>query len=151
MNRVEIMECIDNLRMNGQKGIHSEYKDLVSQIKRLSNARAYRYFEGVNSMNQLLVQKLGIKNSTASELLKVARKFYDENGIINPCFKGYEYSKLLKIASFGDISYLEELHQIGIINNDMTRDELVNRIREYNLKIFAEENKKIHEMFSRSL
>lgn len=142
MNKTEVMECIDNLKVNGQKGIHSEYKDLVSQIKKLSNARAYQYFDGIKSMNQLLIQKLGLKKFTASELLKAGRMFYDGNGAINPCFKDYEYSKLLRMVSFNSVSYLEELQKLGIIiSSSMSRNDLVDKIKEYNIKRWMDSRK----------
>ena len=101
LSDAEIRALVSKLQNEGNAGLSTHYCDALPEIKKLMVNRAEHLY-GYNSFNQFLIKEIGLKKATASEMKKVAKRFYLPDGNIKPYYKAFQYSVLVKLCSFTD-------------------------------------------------
>lgn len=88
-NYINELKQVKNERNYMQKII-----PLIKEIEKMCIYKDYNF----NSINEMLVEGVGIKKSSASEILLVSNYFYGIDGSIKPVWKGFETKSLIFLA-----------------------------------------------------
>lgn len=88
-NYINELKQVKNERNYMQKII-----PLIKEIEKMCIYKDYNF----NSINEMLVEGVGIKNSSASEILLLSNYFYGIDGSIKPEWKGFETKSLIFLA-----------------------------------------------------
>ena len=116
--------CIVNsLKNEGIHGIKTGYCNCLPKVKLLMIHNAAYYYR-YKSMNQLLIQEFGFSKTTASELITVANTFYNNEGVIDPFFKDFQYTVLVKLAQKYKKNSIQLLKDNNVLSPRLTRDNL---------------------------
>lgn len=106
------------------------YFQLLSPLARFIKAKGYQQIKDCKSPSQFLINLLGCSKGTASELSRVATKFYGSDGQPSKWCCHFTYSELTKLLEYDDNDIQEIMDRLG--DGKHTRQELLNTLTEYN-------------------
>jgi len=135
LSAAEVRALVKKLQNEGKPGLSTHFCDSLSEIKLLMVNRAESRY-GYKSFNQFLINELGLKSATASEMKKVAKKFYLADGNIKPYYKDFQYSVLVKLCSFTDRELDMLIDNNGLSANITKKD--IDNVRDKLWSIYAQ-------------
>ena len=136
LSNAEVRALVSKLQNEGNVGLSTHYCDALPEIKKLMVNRADRLYS-YNSFNQFLIKEIGLKKATASEMKKVAKRFYLPDGNIKPYYKDFQYSVLVKLCSFTDRE-LDMLIENNVLSHNITKKD-IDDVREKMWSIYAQD------------
>ena len=116
--------------------INRGYFTILPKLAAMLSIEPWKDVENCKSANQFLIQLTGCSKATASELIKVANRFYTSTGEIQTWLEKFTYSELVQLSSLKDDAIQEISECIG---DKHTRQEVVQAIKDYQTKKILEE------------
>lgn len=102
----EIIDRVGHMTVkliNDYTSVAKGYFSMVSSVAILMGHKDYQTLTGIKSIGQYLTEVIKCSKSTASELVKVAKTYYDDAGkMVNSEFSVFSYSELVKLAGYNE-------------------------------------------------
>lgn len=107
------------------------YFQLLSPLARFIKSKGYQQLKDIKTPSQFLIKYLGCSKGTASELSRVATKFYSSNGEPSKWCECFTYSELTKLLDYDDDDIQGIKDKLGDAEKH-TRAELIQALSDYN-------------------
>lgn len=107
------------------------YFQLLSPLARFIKSKGYQQLKDIKTPSQFLIKYLGCSKGTASELSRVATKFYSSNGEPSKWCECFTYSELTKLLDYDDDDIQGIKDKLGD-GEKHTRAELIQALTDYN-------------------
>ena len=129
--------------INAFNGMSKGYFTMVSSLAVIISNKYYNNIVGIKSPQEFLVRVVGTPKSTASELCKVAKRFYTSLGNLKDSELGlFTYSELVKLADKDDVIIDGVIDRIKALGEKHTRNDVIKAIQAETEKALGIEDSK---------
>lgn len=129
--------------INAFNGMSKGYFTMVSSLAVIISNKYYNNIVGIKSPQEFLVKVVGTPKSTASELCKVAKRFYTALGNLKDKELGlFTYSELVKLADKDDVIIDGVIDRIKAVGEKHTRNDVIKAIQAETEKALGVEDNK---------
>ena len=126
-------ETVANL-VNSFVSVSKGYYTMLPDIAVIIGNELYKTIVGIKSPQQLLIDIVGTSKETASEMCKVAKRFYNADGTLKEDVLGlFTYSELVKLKNETDDVIENVIDKIKSVEKH-TRADVIQAIKDAKLK-----------------
>lgn len=123
-------------------GVTKGYFTMVSGLAVIIGNKYYQNIKGIKSPQEFLQKVIGLPKSTASEMCKVAKRFYTSLGNLKNEELGlFTYSELIKLADKDDEIIDSVIDRIKALGEKHKRTDVIEAIQQATEKALGVENK----------
>jgi len=123
--------------IQGFQDIAKGYFKVLPTVAGILASECWKQLEGVKSVNSFITELTGCSKATASELVKVAGRFYTSDGEPLKWVEVFTYSELIQLASM-DEDGVERVK--AIVGDKFKREDVVRAITEVKAQKLLEKN-----------
>ena len=132
-------------------GVTKGYFTMVSGLAVIIGNKYYQNIKGIKSPQEFLQKVIGIPKSTASEMCKVAKRFYTSLGNLKNEELGlFTYSELIKLADKDDEIIDSVIDRIKALGEKHKRTDVIEAIQQATEKALGVEESKSEETENKS-